>query len=71
MRLPTDRVVPSRADPQKIGHFTCVVRLACEPYKVGRAIGFLCDDLQVRVRSRFKGRQKAHKEIGLEVVQSQ
>lgn len=36
--------------------------------KLGRAIEFLCDDMKVRVKLRFKGRQKAHKEVGFEVV---
>ncbi len=36
--------------------------------KRDQAIRFLCDDLKVRVKLRFKGRQKAHKEIGFEVV---
>src|SRR5690349_10235226 len=36
--------------------------------KVEHAIQFLCDDHKVRVKLRFKGRQKAHKEIGFEVV---
>jgi translation initiation factor IF-3 len=36
--------------------------------KRNHAIQFLCDDLKVRVKLRFKGRQKVHKEIGFEVV---
>lgn len=36
--------------------------------KRDHAINFLCDDLKVRVKLRFKGRQKAHKEIGFEVM---
>jgi len=36
--------------------------------KLGHAIGFLCDDMKVRIKLRFKGRQKAHKEFGFEVV---
>jgi translation initiation factor IF-3 len=36
--------------------------------KLSHAIGFLCDDLQVRVKLRFRGRQKMHKEFGIEVV---
>jgi translation initiation factor IF-3 len=32
------------------------------------AIDFLCDDMKVRVKLRFRGRQKAHKEIGFEVM---
>jgi len=36
--------------------------------KRSHAIQFLCDELKVRVKLRFKGRQKAHKEFGFEVV---
>jgi len=36
--------------------------------KLAHAIEFLCDDTKVRVKLRFKGRQKAHKEFGFEVV---
>ena len=36
--------------------------------KCNHAIQFLCEDLKVRVKLRFKGRQKAHKEVGFEVV---
>jgi translation initiation factor IF-3 len=36
--------------------------------KLAHAIGFLCDDIRVRVKLRFKGRQKAHKEFGFDVV---
>jgi translation initiation factor IF-3 len=36
--------------------------------KVSHAIAFLCDDIKVRVKLRFRGRQKAHKEFGFEVV---
>src|SRR5215467_10021857 len=36
--------------------------------KLTHAIEFLCDDMKVRVKLRFKGRQKAHKEFGFEVV---
>ena len=36
--------------------------------KITHAINFLCDDMRVRVKLRFKGRQKAHKEFGFEVV---
>ncbi len=36
--------------------------------KRDHAIQFLCDDLKVRVKLRFRGRQKAHKEVGFEVV---
>jgi translation initiation factor IF-3 len=36
--------------------------------KVAHAIEFLGSDMKVRVKLRFKGRQKAHKEFGFEVV---
>jgi translation initiation factor IF-3 len=36
--------------------------------KLAHAIDFLCDDLKVRIKLRFRGRQKAHKEIGFEMV---
>ena len=38
--------------------------------KLDHAIQFLCDDMKVRVKLRFRGRQKAHKEIGFTVVNS-
>jgi translation initiation factor IF-3 len=36
--------------------------------KVSHAIDFLSSDIKVRIKLRFKGRQKAHKEFGFEVV---
>jgi translation initiation factor IF-3 len=36
--------------------------------KLGRAIDFLCEDMKVRVKLRFRGRQKAHTEFGFAVV---
>jgi translation initiation factor IF-3 len=36
--------------------------------KRNHAIKFLCDDMKVRVKLRFRGRQKAHKEIGFDVM---
>lgn len=36
--------------------------------KRNHAIDFLCDDMKVRVKLRFRGRQRAHKEIGFQVV---
>jgi len=36
--------------------------------KLNHAIEFLSDDMKVRVKLRFRGRQRAHKEIGFEVV---
>jgi translation initiation factor IF-3 len=36
--------------------------------KRDHAIQFLCDDMKVRLKLRFRGRQKAHKEIGFQVM---
>src|SRR6185295_15594074 len=36
--------------------------------KVNHAIQFLCDDMKVRLKLRFRGRQKAHKELGFAVM---
>jgi len=36
--------------------------------KLGHAIDFLCDDMKVRIKLRFRGRQRAHTEYGFEVV---
>jgi len=36
--------------------------------KLAHAINFLGDDIKVRIKLRFKGRQKAHKEFGFEIV---
>jgi translation initiation factor IF-3 len=45
---------------------------AIDPHDLGvkreAAIRFLCEEHKVRVKLRFKGRQKAHKEVGFEVV---
>ncbi len=37
--------------------------------KLDHAIGFLCEDLKVKISLRFRGRQMAHTEIGMGVVQ--
>ncbi|HXS67372.1 MAG TPA: translation initiation factor IF-3 [Candidatus Polarisedimenticolia bacterium] len=43
-----------------------------DPHDMGvkrdHAIQFLCDDMKVRIKMRFRGRQKAHKEIGLSLM---
>ena len=36
--------------------------------KRDHAIAFLCDEMKVRVKLRFRGRQKAHKEIGYDLM---
>lgn len=43
-----------------------------DPHDLGvkrdHAIQFLCDDMKVRIKMRFRGRQRAHKEIGTDVM---
>jgi translation initiation factor IF-3 len=36
--------------------------------KLNHAVNFLCEDMKVRVKLRFRGRQKAHTEFGFQVV---
>jgi translation initiation factor IF-3 len=36
--------------------------------KLSRAIGFLCEEMKVRVKMRFRGRQRAHKELGFDLM---
>lgn len=49
------------------------ISAAIDPHDFGvklqHAIKFLSDGMKVRVKLRFKGRQKAHKEIGFEMVE--
>ena len=37
--------------------------------KVGHGIGFLCEDMKVKVTLKFRGREMAHTEFGFQVVQ--
>ena len=37
--------------------------------KLQRAIGFLCEDMKVKITLKFRGREMAHTEFGFEVVQ--
>ncbi len=37
--------------------------------KLDHAIGFLCEDLKVKISLRFRGRQMAHTEVGMGVIQ--
>jgi translation initiation factor IF-3 len=37
--------------------------------KLKHAVGFLCDEIKVKVTLKFRGREMAHKEIGFQVVQ--
>ena len=43
-----------------------------DPHDLGvkrdHAIQFLCDDMKVRIKMRFRGRQRAHKEIGIDLM---
>ena len=45
---------------------------AIDPHDLGlkrdHATQFLCDGMKVRIKMRFKGRQKAHKEIGTNLM---
>ena len=36
--------------------------------KRDHAVQFLCDDMKVRIKMRFRRRQKAHKEIGVDLM---
>jgi translation initiation factor IF-3 len=36
--------------------------------KRNHAIQFLCDEMKVRIKLRFRGRQRAHKDIGFDIV---
>ncbi len=48
------------------------ISASIDPHDLGvkrnQAIQFLCDDMKVRVKMRFRGRQRAHKDIGMEVM---
>lgn len=43
-----------------------------DPHDLGvkrdHAIQFLCEDMKVRIKMRFRGRQRAHKEIGTDLM---
>jgi translation initiation factor IF-3 len=38
-------------------------------FKLERAIEFLCDDMKVKVTLRFRGREMAHPEVGMKVME--
>ena len=48
------------------------ISASIDPHDLGvkrnHAVQFLCADMKVRVKMRFRGRQKAHKEIGLDLM---
>jgi translation initiation factor IF-3 len=48
------------------------ISASIDPHDLGvkrdQAIQFLCADMKVRLKMRFRGRQKAHKEIGMELM---
>jgi translation initiation factor IF-3 len=57
---PTNRLKELQISPTIDPHDLAIKR--------DHAIQFLCDDMKVRLKLRFRGRQKAHKEIGFEVI---
>lgn len=59
---------PHSANRMKELQLSAVIDPHDAAVKRNQAIQFLCDDVKVRVKLRFKGRQKAHKEIGFDVV---
>jgi translation initiation factor IF-3 len=59
-RQPANRMKELQLSPTIESHDLAVKR--------DHAIKFLSEDMKVRVKLRFRGRQKAHKEIGFEVV---
>jgi translation initiation factor IF-3 len=59
-RQPTNRMKELQISPTIDPHDLAVKR--------DHAIQFLCDDMKVRVKLRFRGRQNAHKEIGFGVM---
>ena len=48
------------------------ISASIDPHDLGvkrdHAIQFLCGEMKVRIKMRFRGRQKAHKEIGVELM---
>jgi translation initiation factor IF-3 len=63
-----DARAPQSANRMKELQLSAVIDPHDLEVKRNHAIQFLCDDLKVRIKLRFKGRQKAHKEVGFEVV---
>ena len=59
-RQPANRMKELQISPTIDPHDLAVKR--------DHAIQFLCDDMKVRIKLRFRGRQKAHKEIGFNVM---
>ena len=59
-RQPSNRMKELQISPAIDPHDLAVKR--------NHAIQFLCDDMKVRVKLRFRGRQNAHKEIGFGVM---
>jgi translation initiation factor IF-3 len=48
------------------------ISASIDPHDLGvkrdHAIQFLCDEMKVRIKMRFRGRQKAHKEVGVNIM---
>jgi translation initiation factor IF-3 len=65
-------------ESKKHQHATTVKEIQLRPridphdlgVKVGHAIGFLCEDMKLKVVLRFRGREMAHPDVGFEVVQN-
>lgn len=56
------------ADKMKEIQLSAVIDPHDAATKLNHAIEFLCEDMKVRLKLRFKGRQKAHKEFGFQVI---
>lgn len=63
-----DARAPQSANRMKELQLSAVIDPHDLATKRNHAIQFLCEDHKVRIKLRFKGRQKAHKEVGFEVV---
>ncbi|HVV71700.1 MAG TPA: translation initiation factor IF-3 [Verrucomicrobiae bacterium] len=63
-----DARAPQSANRMKELQLSAVIDSHDLETKRNHAIQFLCDDHKVRIKLRFKGRQKAHKEVGFDVV---
>ena len=69
-------VAKKEAEARRTSHTNEVKELQLSPeidphdlgIKLKHAIGFLCEDMQVKLNLRFRGRQNAHTEVGVDVV---
>ncbi|PWU16049.1 MAG: translation initiation factor IF-3 [Verrucomicrobia bacterium] len=64
-------------DSKKHQHATKVKEIQLSPkidphdlgVKIGHAVGFLCEDMKVKVTLKFRGREMQHTEVGFQVIQ--